>query len=295
MDEKSLDINVRYIKGVGEAREKKFEKLGIKTLSDLVSYFPRAYEDRTQFKLLNGLTVGETVCVLAMAATAPQLSHIRKGLDIVKLRAVDEVGTLELTFFNQPYIKDSIKPGESYVFYGKVEGTLTRPAMVNPLFEKVMQGDLDSNPALRTSITGRIMPVYPLTAGISQKMLFTAVRSGLDKCGDELPDILPDDIVREYELCRARYAYENIHFPEDMKALELARKRLIFEELFVLITAMKLLRDRRSEKTGRRLIQPDWNEFYGAFDFKPTGAQVRAVEDAARDMESEKAMNRLIQ
>jgi len=290
MSNESLDTNIRYLKGVGEAREKLFAKLEITALRDLVEYFPRAYEDRTQFKKTNGLTIGEAVCVIALAATAPQLSHIRKGLDIVKLKAVDEVGALELTFFNQPFIKDAIKPGETYTFYGKVEGTLTRPAMINPLFEIYREDSTAQN-----KITGRIMPIYSLTAGLSQKMLQNAVHTALEKCGDDLPEILPESIVREHELCRARYAFENIHFPEDIKALEIARKRLIFEELFVLVSAMKLLRDGRSEKTGRVLSAPDWSEFYGALSFKPTGAQVRAIEDAAKDMCSERAMNRLVQ
>ena len=296
MSDNSLDLSVRYLKGVGESREKLFAKLGITVLGDLICYFPRSYEDRTQIKSINSLIIGETVCVRAMVATAPQLSHIRKGLDIVKLRAVDEAGTLELTFFNQPYIKDAIKPGGIYVFYGKVDGTLLRPAMTNPLFEleKPDGGEaLLSGSAI--SVVGRIMPIYPLTAGLSQKMVFSAVRVGISNCGDELPDILPESIVRNYELCRARYAYENIHFPEDLKALEIARKRLIFEELFVLVTAMKMLREKRVEKTGRRLAQPDWSEFYGAFSFEATGAQKRAIEEAACDMEAERAMNRLIQ
>ena len=281
-----LDKNVRYIKGVGEAREKLMVKLGVHTVRDLIGYFPRAYEDRTRFKEINGLTVGETVCVRAMAAEKPQLSHIRKGMDIVKLRAVDDSGSLDITFFNQSFIKDAIIPGETYVFYGKVEGTFLRHSMVNPLFERESESG---------ALTGRIMPVYALTAGLSQKIIMNAVRGGLDKCGDELPDVLPVGVVKKYELCRARYAFENIHFPADEKTLELARKRLIFEELFVLSAAMKLLRMNRGEKTGRKLEMPDFNIFYGAFSFEPTGAQKRAIYEAAGDMSSNRPMNRLIQ
>ena len=281
-----LDTGVRYIKGVGEAREKLMVKLGISTIRDLIGYFPRAYEDRTRFKKINGLAVGETVCISAMAASSPQLSHIRKGLDLVKLRAVDDSGSLEITFFNQSFVKDAITSGETYVFYGRVSGTLLRPEMVNPLFEPE---------ATAGAQTGRIMPVYALTAGLSQKILINAVRGGLDKCGDELPDVLPDSVVRKYELCRARFAYENIHFPADDMALELARKRLIFEELFVLAAAMKLLRLRRDDKTAWRLETPDFEEFYNAFAFEPTAAQKRAIDEAANDMSSPRPMNRLVQ
>jgi ATP-dependent DNA helicase RecG len=140
MENAALEIGVRYIKGVGESREKLMGKLGIHTLRDLVGYFPRAYEDRTVFKKINGLAIGETVCVRAMAAAAPSLSHIRKGLDLTKLRAVDDTGSLEITFFNQPYTKDSIKQGEEYVFYGKISGTLLKPEMTNPLYERYLNG-----------------------------------------------------------------------------------------------------------------------------------------------------------
>jgi len=316
----SLDTGIRYIKGVGETREKLMIKLGIQTLRDLISYFPRAYEDRTIIKNIGSLVLGETVCVRAMAASAPRLSHIRKGLDLVKLRVVDEADSLEITFFNQPFVKDAIKQGETYIFYGKVSGTLLRPEMTNPLYERDVlkqkdrslnqsNGDRDANNSTgkqgdfhkqgdgssASSVTGRIIPIYPLTAGLSQKMLMNAVRSGLDKCADELPDVLPDKIVKQYELCRARYAFENIHFPADFKDLDIARRRLIFEELFVLVTAMKFLREKRVEKAGKILTIPDFNDFYKELPYKPTGAQVRAVDDAARDMVSGKPMNRLIQ
>ena len=286
MNQELLDTEIRYVKGIGDAREKLMLKLGIRDLRDLIGYFPRAYEDRTLFGKIGGLAIGEAVCVRAMVAAAPQLSHIRKGLDIVKLRAVDDSGSLDITFFNQGFIKDAIKPGEIYVFYGKTEGTFTRPSMANPIFER----ETDSG-----ALTGRIMPVYALTAGLSQKVIINAVRNALEKCGDILPDVLPGSVVRRHELCQARYAYENIHFPEDQKALELARKRLIFEELFALAVAMKLIRENRRDKAGRSLKMPDFGGFYGAFAFKPTNAQKRAVEEAARDMASPRPMNRLIQ
>jgi len=286
MNSELLNTEIRYMKGIGEAREKLMLKLGIRNLRDLIGYFPRAYEDRTLFKKTNGLTIGETVCVRAMVAVAPQLSHIRKGLDIVKLRAVDDSGSLDITFFNQSFVKDAIKPGEIYVFYGKIEGTFIKPSMANPIFEH----EKDSG-----SITGRIMPVYSLTAGLSQKIIINAMRNMLEKCGDILPDVLPASVVRRHELCQARFAYENIHFPVDLKTLELARKRLIFEELFMLAAAMKLIRASRGDKTGRSLKMPDFNVFFSAFAFVPTNAQKRAIGEAARDMVSPRPMNRLIQ
>ena len=281
-----LETHIRYIKGVGQAREKAFSKLGIRTLLDLASYFPRAYEDRTTFCEIKNLKIGETVCVRAMAAESPRLSHIRKGLDLLKFRAVDDTGTLDITFFNQSFIKSKIIEGKVYVFYGKITGTYNRPAMTNPIFE------LETTAG---SQVGRIMPIYSLTAGISQKILQNAVRHSLDKCSDILPDVLPEAVIRRFELCRARFAYENIHFPDDMVSLELARKRLIFEELFVLCAAMKQLRQRRVEKIGKSLKNQDLSDFFNALSFEPTGAQKRAIAEAAHDMGAEKPMSRLVQ
>ncbi|MCL2222905.1 MAG: ATP-dependent DNA helicase RecG [Oscillospiraceae bacterium] len=302
MKDQTLDTSIRYIKGVGEAREKLMGKLGMFTLRDLVGYFPRAYEDRTLFSKIADLQIGQTVCVQAMAAAQPKLSHIRKGLDIVKVRVVDESGSLEITFFNQAFIKDAIKQGESYIFYGRISGTLLRPEMTNPIFE-VKQGDGGAasllkqhpRPLASPTLTGRIMPIYPLTAKLSQKIISSAVRHGLNECGDELPDVLPGEITRHYELCKARYAYENIHFPEDFKALDIARRRLIFEELFVLVVAMRLMRERRVEQSGKRIKMPNFEHFYKNLHFTPTGAQKRAIIEATEDMSEGKPMNRLIQ
>jgi len=286
MNNELLDAGIRYVKGVGEAREKLMAKLGVRTVRDLIGFYPRAYEDRTRFKTTAELIVGETVCVRAMAASDPRVSHIRKGLDIAKLRAVDEFGELDITFFNQRFIKTAITTGETYVFYGKVTGTLLKKEMINPLFEK--------EPASGV-ITGRLTPIYALTAGLTQKAVMSAVRNGLNKCGDELPDALPYGVAEYYELCKARFAFENIHFPEDENALGLARKRLIFEELFILAAAMKFLRMKRGEKEGRRLEIPDFEAFYEASPFSPTNAQKRVINEAATDMGSNRPMNRLVQ
>ncbi len=281
----SLDTNIQYIKGVGEQRAKAMARLGIQTLYDLIGYFPRAYDDRTLIKPISLLIPGETMCVRAMAAAAPRLSHIRKGLDLVKVRVVDEGGALDLTFFNQSFVKDQIKPGESYVFYGKVDGTARRLQMTNPVFEREMSNTL----------TGRIIPIYRLTAGISQNVMANAVRQGLEAGLDALPDALPAEVREAQQLAQVRYAYENIHFPASSEALELARRRLIFEELFVLSVAMGFLRRGRSEKKGRSLKTADIADFYAALPFQPTGAQVRAVDEAISDMRRDTPMNRLVQ
>ena len=130
-----LNTGVRFVKGVGEQRAKALEKLGIHTLRDLISWFPRRYEDRTETRRIADLIPGETACVAAMVAAEPVVSRIRKGLDLTKVRAVDETGALEVTFFNQTWLKNGLRPGETYVFCGRAEGNLLRRRMVNPIVE----------------------------------------------------------------------------------------------------------------------------------------------------------------
>jgi len=277
--------DVRYIKGIGEARAKSLQKLGITDLRGLISYFPRAYEDRRAFRRIADLVPGENACVRAIVAGEPTLSHIRKGLDLVKLRVVDESAALDLTYFNQSYLKGSFRTGEEYVFYGRAEGDLLRRRMTNPLFEPVGE----------ERITGRIMPIYPLTAGVSQTVLSKAIRQGLDACADDLSDFLPEEVRAEHRLCHVRYAYENIHFPADDEALAVARRRLVFEELYLLTLGLRLLRNRRDAVTGQVCRAVPLTPFYDALPFTLTGAQRRAIEDAARDMCSPRPMNRLVQ
>ncbi|MCI9554483.1 MAG: ATP-dependent DNA helicase RecG [Oscillibacter sp.] len=280
-----LKTDVRYIKGIGEQRAKALDKLGIRSLRDLISWFPRRYEDRTETRRVADLVPGETACVAAMVAAPPVVSHIRKGLDLVKVRAVDETGALDVTFFNQSWLKNSLRTGETYVFCGKAEGNLLRRRMANPIVE----------PEGRREATGRIVPVYPLTAGVSQLILSRSIRQGLDACADILPDVLPDEVRRRHQLCRAGYAYENIHFPEGPEALELARRRLAFEELFLFTLGLRRLRRRRETAAVEPFRPVDMESFYQALPFALTEAQRRCVEESLADMASGRAMNRLCQ
>ena len=277
---------LRYVKGVGEARARAFGRLGVHDLAGLVSFFPRAYEDRTRLVRVAELADGDLVCVEAVVGTEPQLSRIRRGLDLLRFRAVDETGAMQLTFFNQAYLKDQFRKGESYVFYGRAQVKGRFVSMTNPVFDRLADFG---------RVTGRIVPVYRLTSGLSQNTVRSAVRQALDLSQGRLPDGLPDCVADEYKLCTARYAYENVHFPADMQALSLARRRLVFEELFVLACALGLLRGGREGAQGRVLRGAGLGTFTGSLPFSPTGAQLRAMREAIGDMSSGKLMNRLVQ
>lgn len=146
-----LGTNVRYIKGIGEVRANALEKLGIVTLGDLISYFPRGYEDRTAVRPIRELTAGECVCVRGMVAADPTPRRIAGGRTLVKTRVVDDSGSMDLVFFNAQHLGSSLHMGETYVFFGRVEDDLRHRQMINPLFE----------PEGRQQVTGRIMPIYP--------------------------------------------------------------------------------------------------------------------------------------
>lgn len=280
-----LGTNVRYIKGIGEARAAALEKLGITTLGDLIAYFPRGYEDRTQVRPIRELTAGESVCVRGMVAADLTAYRISGGRTIAKTRVVDDSGSLDLVFFNMEHRRDALHQGDVCVFFGKVEDNLRRKQMINPLFE----------PEGRQQVTGRIMPIYPLTAGVTQGLMARAARQGLDACRELLPDVLPDEVRQAHKLCYVNYAYENIHFPASPEALEVARRRLVFEELFLLTCGLQLLRQRRRDVVGPACHPMDMEPFYRRLPFALTGAQRRAIADAVGDMVSGKPMNRLCQ
>ena len=280
-----FSTEIRYIKGIGEMRAKALGKLGVTNLRELISFFPRAYEDRRSHRRIADLVTGESSCVRAVVVSEPRLSHIRRGLDLIRLRVADESAALELTYFNQVYLKSSFHIGEEYVFFGKAEGEAPRFRMSNPVFE----------PLGANRLTGHIVPVYPLTAGVSRKLLHQAVRQGLDACADDLTDSLDEETRRAHQLCHVRFAYENIHFPADEQALAVARRRLAFEELYLLTLGLRLLRARRQTAVGRPCRNVALTPFYDALPFTLTRAQQRAIDEATRDLSGARPMNRLVQ
>ena len=281
-----LNTDVRTIKGIGEKKAQALNKLGVFSLYDLVSFFPRKYEDRSTYKPIAMCLDGENVCIRALVADTPRLVRIRRGMELVKFRAVDESGSVDITYFNQNYVKDNIARGDSLCFYGKMELNGTRRSMANPVYE---------HEGSEKGVTGRIVPVYRLAAGLNQRTMLQAVRQGLDACGEQLPEALPESVRERMRLVQARYAYENIHFPADFGALELARRRLIFEELFVLACALGDMRRKRVNDDGLKLPKADLEEFWASLPFSPTGAQRRAATQALDDMSSGRVMSRLVQ
>ena len=280
-----LSANLETLRGIGSRRAQSFRRMGLATLGDLLTWFPRRYEDRRSVKAIAELVDGESVCVRGFVAAPPTVTRVRDGLDLLQVPVTDESGVLRVTFFNQLWMKSALSPGTEYVLYGKVERNLFGCSMSNPVAER----------ADRQSETGRIWPVYALSAGVSQRMLCNGIREALRACAATLPEFVPDEIRREYRLCPVGYAYRNIHFPESDEALADARRRLAFEELFLLTVGLRGFRTRREAATADGFRDVDMSPFYDALPFTLTGAQRRCIAEALSDMGSGVPMNRLCQ
>ncbi|NLG52817.1 MAG: ATP-dependent DNA helicase RecG [Clostridiales bacterium] len=285
MDKKLL-LSIQYLKGVGERRAKLFARLGIETVFDLLTHFPRDYEDRTVIKRISDLTPGESVCIKATVMNTPARRKVRNRLSIARFKVFDESGYLNIVYFNMKYSLSGINPGEIFVFFGKVVDTQGMLEMHNPVFENI-------NEAGHVK-TRRIVPVYPLTTGLSQNQVSACVKNALTLYGDGISDPLPDDVRNTHKLSYVRYAYENIHSPASAEAIGIARRRLVFEELLILSAGLLMLKKRRVKQRGIAMEKGDVSVFTDNLPFKLTGAQRRALNEAAADMRKGVPMNRLI-
>ena len=276
---------ITILKGVGAARAKQFANLNIFTLGDLICHFPRGYEDRTRLVTIDKLEVDKPACFKAMVMNHPRTNHIRKGLDLTKVQVADHTARLNLTFFNNKFAAEQLQYGREYIFYGAVSGDFIGYNMTNPVFEA-----LDSAPVT----TRRVLPIYPLTAGLSNAVVLRCVQQALAIC-DPPEEILPETIRREYGILPADRAYQAIHQPASLQEAELAKRRLIFEEFFVFSAGLSLMRAARASKTAVPYANTDLTAFYAALPFRLTGAQSRAIDQILADMRRGVPMNRLVQ
>ena len=286
MDKKNiLNESISVLNGIGQKRAELFRTLGVFTVSDLLTFYPRGYEDRTKLKKLAELTDGETVCVRGRAVSPLRENMIRKNLYVCSLKISDGTGFLELVWFNNRFIKRMINLETEYVFYGKVS-IGQKKQMQTPLFEV---------PGIN-NVTGKIFPIYSLCAGLSLKIVTDAVRAAQDLALQLLPEILPEHLRLEHNLCSVWYAVQNIHFPKDMAALELARRRLVFEELFLFQTALFFLReDRTLEKAVSLKNSGFTKQLVNTLPYPLTAAQNRVVGEICSDLERAVPMSRLVQ
>ena len=280
-----LSDPVTTLRGVGEAKGKLLAQLGIYTLEDLLCHFPRGYEDRRAMVAIRDLQIDTPACFQAWVVRAPQTHKVRKGLEVTKLQVADSTARLNITFFNQKFTADRLEVGQQYLFYGAISGDFSGYQMTNPVFEK---------PTQEPRLTRRILPKYPLTAGVTNGFLLSCVRQALLLCPPP-QEVIPQDILERYDLLPAQTAYRVIHEPQSMEQVEQAKKRLIFEEFFLFSAGLSLLRAKRREKQLPAWEKLDLEPFEKLLPFALTGAQKRAMEDIRTDLSMGRPMNRLVQ
>ena len=280
-----LSDPISILRGIGPAKQKLFAALNIFTLEDLICHFPRGYEDRTQLVTISQLEADRPACFRATVMNTPRTNHIRKGLDLTKVQVADHSGRLNLTFFNAKYAVEHLEYGREYFFYGTLTGDFTGYGMTNPIFEAV-----DS----QAVITRRVMPIYPLTAGLTNAAVLKAVQQALAVC-DPPEEVLPAALRQRYGILGAEEAYHIIHQPASMAQAREARKRMIFEEFFVFSAGLALMRAARAEKRTAPYENTDLASFYAGLPFTLTGAQQRAIEEILADLKKGTPMNRLVQ
>lgn len=281
----NLETKIQYLKGVGPAREKLLNQLGIYNVRDLIEYYPRVYEDRTQLIHIAEFTEGENVLFKAKIVGKIAIQRIRKGMTIARTYAVDETGRCKITWFNQNYITNYFNDKDEYLFYGKIEKFGNEFGVTNPITYKMSELE---------KIKG-VYPIYPLTKGINQKYLFNLISSAL-VYNLGIKETLGKDFLKKYGLCSKEYAIKKIHTPKDFNEVAVARQRIIFDELLELTLALQIMKSSNKKEIKERTYNDvSIDEFLNLLPFKLTSAQQRVVNEIIEDMKSTRAMNRLVQ
>ena len=277
------DTPVRYLKGVGPKTAERFEKLGILTLSDLLCHYPRRYLDFSKpYSIAEAPS--DTECVVKAEVFAKPGGRILPGgRRMERITAGDDVSSLEVTWFNNPYAVQKLELGQEYYFQGIVTGGMLRRQMVNPQVRTDAQ--VASSP---------FEAVYPQTEGLTSSAIAKCVRQLLPHV-ELLPDPLPPGMLKKYRLLPKADAVRAIHCPASEKEAFAARRRLIYEELLVLQLGIGRMKNHGAASTGAPMQKADASPFWDALPFSPTGAQRRAVEEILTDMAGETSMNRLLQ
>lgn len=276
-----FNSSIKYLKGVGERRAAMLGKLGIFTLWDLLTFYPRAYENWSNIISIKDAPPNENVCIRAIAGMPCREHRIRKGMTLYKTEVTDGESLLDITFFNNKYAAEKIERGKEYLFFGKIAVKGYYRSMNSPEFTE-FEGD------------GRMRPIYPQTAGMNSKAIEKLVKTAFEVC-DEFQDPLPEDIRNSYCLMSLEKALRNIHFPESEDLLAEARRRLIFEELFLLELGLMRLKTKSRQSNAISMHGNYTEEFFSLLPFDLTGAQKRAIAQSAEDMMRNVPMNRLLQ
>ncbi len=283
----NLNQDVKYVKGVGPNKVKLLNKLNIYTLNDLITYYPRDYEDRSIVTNLKDVVDNEKYTIEVLALTDVNVRYINRNKNYEKVIVKDDTDNCVITWFNQPYVKDNIKKGEKYRFYGKVTKKNGFIELNSPTYDSIAN----------TKNTGKIIPIYPLTNSLSQNVLRSIIENGLKLVNSSLNEKLPKYLLDEYRLLDINNAINQIHFPDNFSNFSKARTRLVFDELLSMQLGLLMLKSENLEEIKGIKYRKDvkMSDVINDLPFKLTNAQLRVLEDINNDMEQEKPMNRLLQ
>ncbi len=283
-----LKQDIRYIKGVGPKRSNLLRRLNINTIEDMIWHIPRGYDDRRNVKKIINLELGEKATFYGKISEKINISRPRKNLALIKFSVKDETGNIEVIFFNKTYLKKILTPGQNVMINGEVKKGFKGLQVVNPVIEKM---DIHSN-----NKQG-IVPIYSLTEGLNQKELISIQKKALQIVNNFVVEYLPEEVIQNHRLCSIKFALHNIHFPISIRALRVAKYRLVFEEFFLLQLGLlsikrKVLQDERgpSLKNNNKI-----DEFIKKLPFALTEAQKRVFKEISSDLERDIPMNRLVQ
>ncbi len=283
-----LDLykDVQYVKGIGPKKADKLNKLGIFTLKDLLYYFPRQFEDRNNLKKIAQLEDGEKVTIKAVISSINTFSP-KEGMTLTKIDVKDETGSAKLVFFNKSYIKNTFRPGDSILVFGKVKKKFNNLELTSCELEYLTNSPKN---------TCRFMPVYQLTYGVTNKEIMSIIRTVLEDKDLIIQEYMPQRIIEKYRLCSIDFAVRNIHSPSSKESLKIALYRIVFEELLILQLGLFVFKSGRNKEDGIKFeTSKDLKKIINALPFKLTKAQNRALDEIIQDMNLDKIMNRLVQ
>lgn len=283
----NLNDSIECIKNIGNQRTEKFNKLGVFTIEDLIEYYPRDYEDRSDIKNISSLIINSVNTFKGIIKNKPENISFN-NLKLTKAKIIDNTGSIECVWFNQPYLKNSIKLKTKYIFTGKVIEKNGKVQVESPDYEIIGEKESLSN--------GRIIPIYSSTYKLSQKIFRTAIKEALEVSNNQIKEFFPVKLKETYNLADKKFAINNIHFPKNKDSFFQARKRLVFEELFLMqLKLFQLKGNIKDKKSNIHFDNYNISKFFEILPFKLTNAQKKVIDEIISDFKSGLVMNRLIQ
>lgn len=269
-----LKDSVRHLYGVGEKLEKSLNSAGLRTVKDMLYYFPRAYQNRADVRDLNDeSSYGEFHSYILTVANEPTVAMIKRGMNLLKFRAFDDTGKVNITYFNQNYLKDIFHTGATFRFWGKIEQKKRTLYLTSPSYE----------PVLPTKLLDPLVPVYPLFSGVNQKLLSKLQKEITDNIPTLISDFLPQKTRQDNQLCTLGYALKNIHLPVSEEALNAAIKRLSFDELFLFALSLSRIKKAQESKKAPAFKDTDVSALLSLLPYAPTNAQKKAINEICGD------------